>query len=220
MPIKYRLSPTAFINRANPMTERGYFKRPRKTLIRSSLRADEKPGEVSVRYPHKGETMDIHIHPHKRGERMQFFASKEDLQDMRGKGAKDLRTWTIANKYNGRTTGYTILRPTGKGPIRPAYRAADQLLRQVQTKPRAQFVREFNTAVSTMNDAGLHVRFIPNTKEGYIYSNGRFVKARNQKQLAIGKQNRVSFLATPKANTQKQVQQKTPLLVTPRRKVA
>lgn len=191
----YRLSPTAFINRANPMTERGYYKRPRKTLVRSSLRADEKPGEVSVRYPHKDETMDVHIHPHKRGERMQFFASKEDLQEVRGKDTKNLRTWAIANKYKGRTTGYTILRPTGKGPIRPAYRAADQLLKSIQTKPRAQFEKEFNHAVSTMNDAGLHVRFVPNTKEGYFYSNGRFIKARSQKQLLHGKRNRVSFLA-------------------------
>ena len=198
MPKRFRLSPTAFINRANAMTERGYYKRPRKTLVRSSTRADEKPDGVIVRYPHKGETMDVHIHPHKKGERMQFFASREDLQDTRSKDKKDLRTWTIANKYNGRTTGYTILRPTGKGPIRPAYRAADQLLRQVQTKPRIQFVREFNTAVSTMNNAGLHVRFVPNLKEGYIYSEGRFVKARSQKQLMQGKRNRTSFLATVK----------------------
>jgi hypothetical protein len=199
IPRRYRLSPTAFINRANPTSERGYYKRPRKTLNRSSTRADEKPGEVIVRYPHKGETIDTHIHPHKLGERMLIFASKEDLQDTRGKGKKDLRTWTIANKYKGRTVGYTVLHPTRKGPIRPAYRAADQLLKSPQTKPRTQFRKEFTTAVRTMNDAGIHVRFVPNSKEGYIYSQGRFVKARSQRQLAAGKKGRVSFLATPKA---------------------
>jgi len=204
MPRRYNLSPTAIIERANPHIERQYYKIPRKSLKRASTKQYESANGVEARYPSNKETIDVHIHPAKKGERMLISPSMEDLQDEHNKKMnKNLRTWIIADRRERKVTGYTFVRGKGKGKIRPAYAANLQLTRRHQTKPRKQFVKQFNKSIKTINAAGLHIRFVPNTKSGYIYSQGRFIKAKSKKQLEQAKRTRTSFLATQKNKNNK-----------------
>lgn len=195
---KYKLSPTAFINRASPLVERAYYKKPRKTLKRASKKSDEKKYSLTARLSHKNESMDIHTHNARKGQRMFIFPGKTDLESIRDKNIKDLKTWVIANKYNGKVVGYTFLRPIKKGSLKLSFSVLEKLWDSIQNESRVEFKKDFDKLVEKLNKAGFHVRFVPNLKKGFVYSDGAFVRARSKKQLQKGKKKRVSFL--PKKN--------------------
>lgn len=189
MPRRYRLSPTAFIERGNPKVERAYYKGPRKPLARASKRSEENIDFVLFRTPKSDETTHLHTHSHNLKQRMTISPGGDDLDLMRTPSMNGIRTWGFANRRGKKVAGYMIVR--GKSSL-------SQIKEPLKLKPfesDREMNERFHSITKELTKAGRHVRMVPNLKAGYIYHNGRFVKARTKTQLQNSKKQRVSFLA-------------------------